>query len=405
MKIYHSPAAYRGVLILVGVLSLTCPGDAGIARTASAQGGVVSVGVIGFQDESGTNAPAELGQKIAKDLQQRLVAFSDLLPRSVGPGADPSALKSMNVEQLAALGKQRGLKFVLRGGLLALTAEKAGEETKITVRLYAEIISVETGGVTSVRAEGAGTERGVPSGAGIKWDSLNLADGQSPTSALGRALAGAIEQLAAAVHTVIASPAAGERPQTSSGAAQAGDAAAADSDEELRQLVAQAEALLSSGAAGAESLSALKQGLEGLKAALTAKASLLEQGQDAAPAEQEITAREQELQAAVSSLTQEVSSAEASGAEAQRPSGEKKSLLSGINEYMGEALSILQKIQEMRATFRGAGEEAPYAGGDPADAGGEGRAPLEEATEEISGVITDDGEAVEGVVVTEEESG
>ena len=405
MNRYYSPAACQGVLILIGILLLVGPRDSSLARTASAQGQIISVGVVGFQDESGTNAPAGLGQKMAKDLQQRLVAFSDLLPRSVGPGDDPSALKALDVEQLAALGKQQGVKFVLRGGLLSLAAEKAGEETKITARLYAEIISVETGAVSSVRAEGAGTQRGAPFGAGVKWDSINLADGQFPDTALGRALAGAVQQLAAAVHAAIASPAAGEQSLPSSDATQAENAAAADSDEELRQLVAQAEALLSSGAAGTESLNALKQVLGGLKIALESKASLLAQAQDTAPADQEIAARRQELEAAVSGMTLEVSSAEAAGAEAQQPAGEKKSLLSGINEYMGEALSILQKIQEMRATFRGVGEEASYAEGDPAYAGGEQGAPVEEATEEISGVITDEGEAVEGVVVTEEESG
>lgn len=406
MNRYDSSATYRGVLILIGLMLLTGFGGSGIAQPVSAQGQVVSVGIINFQDESGTSAPTELGQKIAKDLQQRLVTFSDLLPRSVGSGMDSSALKAMTVEQLTALGKQQGVKYILRGGLLALTAEKAGEETKITVRLYAEIISVETGGVTSVRAEGVSTQPGASFGTGIKWNAISLTDSQFPNSALGQALASSIQQLAAAVHPAVTSPAASEQSQPSSEAIQAENAAAADSDEELQQLVAQAEALLSSGAAGTESLNALKQVLEGLRTALSTKASLLEQAQNTAPADTEIAARKQELQSAVSSMTQEVASAEASGTEAQQPSGEKKNLLSGINQYLGEALSILQKIQEMRATFRGAGEDPSYAGGDPAAyPEGEQGAPVEETTEEISGVITDEGEAVEGVVVTEEESG
>ncbi len=401
MKRYDSLAGRMGISIFIGLLLLIGPAVIGMARPAHAQGPVVSVGIVGFQDESGSGAPAELGQKLANDLRQGLVSFNDLLPRSVESGVDPSALKAMTVEQLTALGRQQGVRYILRGGLLALAVEKAGGETKVTVQLYAEIISVETGAVSSVRAEGAGTQPGAPSEAAFKWNSVNLDDSQFPDTALGQALAGSLQQLAAAIHTAIASPAASEQSQPSSDATEAENAAAAD--EELQQLVAQAEALLSSGAAGTESLSTLKQTLENLKNALNTKASLFEQAQDTGPADQEIAARTQELQAALSSMTQEVSSAEASGAEAQPPSDEKKGLLSGINEYMGAALSILQKIQEMRATLRGAGEDASYAGG--AYAGEQEESPLEETTEEISGVVTDEGEAVEGVVVTEEESG
>jgi len=398
MNGYDSHTARNIVSILVGLLLLTCPGGAGVARPAPAQGQVVSVGIVGFQDESGTGAPSELGQEIARDLQQSLLTFSDVLPRALGSGANTAALKALAVEQLTALGRQQGVKYVLRGGVLALNSEQAGGETKITVRLYAEVISVETGDVASVRAEGVGTQPGSTPDAGIKWDALNLTDDRFPTSALGQALAGSARQLAAAVHPLITSPAAARQSLPSSEAAQARGEAAANSDEELQQLVAQAEALMSSGAAGTESLNALSRILEGLKTALAAKASLLEQAQDTAPADQEIAARKQELGAVVSGMTLEVSAAEAGGAEAQQAGGEKKSLLSGINEYMGEALSILQKIQEMRATLRGAGEDASYAGAEQG-------APVEEVTEEISGVITEEGEAVEGVVVVEEESG
>src|SRR5438132_5870853 len=128
------------------------------------QGQLVSVGILNFQDDSGLNAPPELGQKMAQELQQKLVlSYKDLLPRVISSGSGASAIKALTVEQLVALGKENGLKFVVRDGLLAVSSESAGEETKINIQLYAEIASMETGSVSSVRAEGTGVQKGAVS--------------------------------------------------------------------------------------------------------------------------------------------------------------------------------------------------------------------------------------------------
>jgi len=398
MKKSYDVLPASSVWILIGVLSLTSLVMASAASAASAQGQVVSVGILSFQDESGTNAPPEFCQKIAKDLRQRLVAFSDLLPRVTGSGGNALEVQAMSVEQLTALGKQQGVKHILRGGLLAITAVKAGDEAKITVQLYAEIVSVESGGVSSVRAEGVGTQQGTPSDTGINWNSYNFADSQFPNSALGQALSTAIEQLAAAIHPAITSPASNEQSQPPSEAIQTQNVAAADSDEELQQLIAQAEALMANASAGsAENLPALGQTLEKLKAALASKATLMEQAQDTAQADQEIAARKQELQVVVSTLMQQVASADTAVSEVAQPSGEKQSLLAAIGGYLGETASILQKIQELRAALRAEGG-APDSGEIPAPT------PAEEPTEEVSGVVTEGGEPVEGATVTDPES-
>ena len=132
--------------VLVSLMSAPVSTEsANFPVSTSLQSQLVPIGILFFQDESGMNAPADLGQKIAKDLQQKLaVKYKDVLPRMLNAGLDPSASAAMNVEQVVTLGKQHGVKFVVRGGLLAVTTEKAGEETKITVQLYANITSVES---------------------------------------------------------------------------------------------------------------------------------------------------------------------------------------------------------------------------------------------------------------------
>src|SRR6266550_3753093 len=122
---------------------------------------LVSVGILRFQDDSGMSMPPEVGQKLAQDFQQKLAAtFKDLLPRVIS-GTDLPATGSLTVEQVAALGKQNGVKFVFRGGLLALTSEKTGQEVKVSAQLYAEVISIDAASiVNTLRAEGAATQAG-----------------------------------------------------------------------------------------------------------------------------------------------------------------------------------------------------------------------------------------------------
>ena len=402
----RNPLVAVAVALIFVCLSLR----AGVGAPRAAQSPVVAVGVLAFQDESGAAlAPALVGQ-LARTLQQRLAAaHKDLLPRAVGaePGAPTPG--TLGVEQLAALGRQRGLKFVVRGGVLALTPGGAG--APVVAQVYAEVVSVESGELRGVRAEGAGADSGA-------------------------ALNAAVEKLAGEVHKAIVSPSgevtrgarssppSGESdiptpaetgadessPAADAGASAESDreaAAAVEADEALQQLIAQSESLAASGNGSAQGLGALKRALEGLKQALAAKAARLEQAQETAQADSDLTARRQELESAVERLTEEAAAAETTdegGGVAE--SGEKKKLTTSINDFLGESLSMLQKIQEMRALLRGAGEEQTSAGGDVGEGEDEGASALmEEATEEVSGVVTEEGEPVEGLDVTDAESG
>ena len=164
--------------------------SADFRRSTSLQSQLVPIGILFFQDESGMNAPADLGQKIAKDLQQKLaVNYKDVLPRMLNAGLDPSASATMNVEQVVTLGKQNGVKFVVRGGLLAVTTENAGGDTKIGVQLYASITSVESASDNNVRAEGSGMQKGPVA----ELSSVDLKSAVFRDSAFGQALSEEID--------------------------------------------------------------------------------------------------------------------------------------------------------------------------------------------------------------------
>ncbi len=357
-----------------------------LLNTASGQSQTISVGVFEFQDESGAKLPAEFTQKIARELAQKMNAVhKDVLARPFNAATDVSLIKAMNVEQLGALGKQHGVKFIIRGGLLAASDDTSSGDASASVQLYADIVSVETSSIKSVRAEGSSGEK-------------------------DKALQNAIGPLAELIHQAIISPAPeNEQPQTPddmSAESDPKDVDAAESDEELQQLIAQAETLVTDGSNGnAERLASLSESLATLKTALKSKATLLEAGKDTESADQKIAAQKEKLQAALSSLSQDESPGQSDHAQIEQPSGEKKNMLARINEYAGEALGIIQKIQEMRAALRSESKGDHQEGISEPDPTGEVPPPAMEPTEEISGVVTEMGEPVAGVTVTEPESG
>ena len=388
-------------VLIVGLAFFCLP--AILCSIAFAQGQTVSVGVLEFQDErndqSGSVAP-EIARKLAQKLN---AAHKDVLARHFNWATDASSIQAMTVEQLGALGKQRAVQFVVRGGLLPPGKENSGGEAKAVIQLYAVIVSVENLSTKTVRVTAGSAE-------------------------MAQALSSAIEQLAESIHQATVSlvseaAAAEESPIDITGptnqpevSPESLEADAAETDEELQQLIAQAESLVADGASvSGERLSSLSKALESLKAALQAKATLLEEGKDATSADKEIDAQKDILQNSLSSLVEsempgavdEPGDLDTPSDQEEQPIGEKKGLLTRIDGYAGEALGIIQKIQEIRAAFRGASgsseqietsEEAPLSGEE---------APLstEESTEEVSGVITEMGEPVAGVTVTEPESG
>jgi hypothetical protein len=373
---FHASVSVLASLCLI-IAPILGSGVINSAGATPAQAQVISVGILTFQDESGAGAPQELGQKIAQSLQQKInVNNKNLLARPLSLVTEEPSVKAMTVEQLAAFGKQSGVKFVVRGAVLAIGGGGSGGG-KVTIQLYADIVSVETSSVNTVRAEGSSAA----SEDHVQPSSTDFTD----ASPLGRAVAVSVEQLAASVSQTVSlttslaattgqreDPLVANQQGDQSGAAQKEDAAAVEADEELRQIMAQAEAFLSSSPAGSvESLNALGQALNGLKTALASKAALLEQGKETTQADQEIVSRKQDLQSALAAITQQITSTDTAAADAQQTtsadaaaadtqqiastdtaaaegpqaSGEKKNALARITEYMGEALNILQKFR------------------------------------------------------------
>ena len=168
--------------------------------------------------------------------------------------------------------------------------------------------------------------------------------------------------------------------------------------DELQQLIAQAEALAGAESpAGDEAVALISEELEALKAGLALKASLLDAGEDTAEADMEIATRSESLQAAIDATTEPDDQSEPAPI-AETTSPERGKLATKVSAYVGEALSLLGKIQELLHIERdeAAGAESNNPG--EADAS-------EETLQDITGVVTESGEPVEGVSVTDPESG
>jgi protocatechuate 3,4-dioxygenase beta subunit len=406
--------------ILCNSFAPTSARGAVIARS-STQGAAVSVGVLPFQDDSGSNASADVSQKIAQEVQRKLNASSkSILARPLNAVPDNSQARAMTIEQLVALGKQSGLAFVIRGGLLAINSEGG----KTNVQLYAEVISIASGSMVGVRAEGTADEASTTP----RWSSVVLNSAQFRASPLGKALMDAVAQLSSAIQPAIASPSpessatvdsSAPEAATESGpgssvettSAESDSSTSAEADEELKQLISQAESILAGNSGtSTDSLSSLSGALEGLKSSFSSKATILEQRGDVSEVDRRIATQKEELQAAINSINQqEIASNESGDASASSESettGERKNVLMKINENVGEAFSILQKIQEIRSLFRRANEESQPSSEDVSSSEASGDyTPAEAPLEEIDGAVTEDGAPVEGVTVTDPESG
>ena len=334
------------------------------------QARVTTIGIAGFRDESGAPASTEAVQSIAGRVQQALNDGykESLLARSL------SAEPDRTPEQLGTLGAQDGVAFVVRGGLLSFNPG--------SVQLYADVISVGSRTVTTVRAEGASAD-------------------------VEAALAGAVASLSSSIHEAIAAsavaqstPRSDSTTSTPNGPAITDDQVA-ESEEELWQLMAQADTLLASPSGiSSETLDAIRLALESLKGALEAKAATVADGRDAGDADRVIAASKQQLQSAVSAAAEQTAMIVDTPASYQE-TGPRKNLLSSLAETLAGATQVLQQIQDLRAAWRAVGDDQSAESG----ASTEGQQPVEELFENVDGAVTEDGEPVEGVTVTDPESG
>ncbi|MCX6579727.1 MAG: carboxypeptidase regulatory-like domain-containing protein [Candidatus Aminicenantes bacterium] len=424
----------KNIKIINVIVYVVVFGGLFFGMAAGIQAKLVSVGILAFHDESGTGVPGELGPKISRDLQQKLVkSYPDLLPRVFAAEVDATAVTGMTVPQLAAYGKEQGVDFLVRGGLLAISAANIDNGVQVSVELYAEIISSELSTVKSVRASGVGAQRVVYPSYKVPWEAIDLSGGEFQYSAPGLAIINAVEQLAGAVHEAVVSPIEEQvmpakpiAPQEtapapdSEDAQQTGEVASQTgvvNEEELQQLISQAEELTYNSTVSPEKLTALSQALEKLKGFLNSKVSLMEQGEDTSGIDQDIYGQKEELRQIIAQVTEEVSSGQQTtegSQDSQVATGEKKNLLAGIGGYLDDSLNIIQKIQELRATLKGdsgaaqgeaAAADAAAEPGTETGTAADSAPAMEESGEEVSGVVTEGGEPVEGVTVTDPETG
>ena len=188
-----------------------------------------------------------------------------------------------------------------------------------------------------------------------------------------------------------------EQPSVSDADQEAGITGVAEADEDLQQLIAQAEALAGAESpASDEAIALISEELEVLKAGLALKASLLDEGQDTAEADLEIASSSEGLQAAIAAVTEPDSSVEPSPT--LEKSDDRSTVVARAGGYVIEALTLLTRIQELLLIHRdetaGADPKIPRDGG-----------VSEEVLQDVTGVVMESGEPLEGVSVTDPESG
>lgn len=283
------PAPTKRIAGILGVF--LCFGWALSAGAAPCAGQLVSITIVPFHDESDAAAPGDLLNKIGQEFRQKMtLSYKDVLPRLISGEAlkEPAAA---GISELAAIGKQQGAKFIVRGGILALTSERSGPDLKCGLQIFADIVDTETLAVTSLRAEGEGTESNSALEDARRWDAYSWNSPQFPRTALGQALDAALASLADQVHTAALAPASWAAGQTQPVEGQppvegaAGLPPASDpyqADQELQQLIGQAESLIASGAASNLDVTPLQQSLEGIRTAMDNKLQLMQGAQDTA---------------------------------------------------------------------------------------------------------------------------
>jgi len=382
-------AILRGLLFL----SLAC----WVVAVPPGQNQLVNIGILAFGDESGTHAPPEFLQKLGQDLRLKLtLEHKDVLGRPLSGGA-----AGADIEQLAALGRQQGAQFVIRGGLLAAVSEKAADELRCRLEVYCDLIDVGGGAVSTYRAEGEAAESGSPREDALRWDSYAWEGPEFAASALGRALDAVLGDLAERVYAgATSTPSTIEAPQE----------AAEDpyqTDQELQQLIAQAESLISGeGASGLIDIAPLQQTLESLLASLDEKLGLLEKARDTSAIDRQIMGQKAELQERVDACTEQLAAATAEGEYPAAPAGDQSALTLKLKELLEAALERLLGIQEVEAALGPEGEAPPeeYPPDDPAAA--DEYYAEEEPTSDVSGVVVDaGGDPIEGATVVEPETG
>ncbi len=387
----------------------------------------IPIAVLSFQDESGTGASDEFCQRLGEHLMKKLYAVPNrtISPKSIRTKAG----MELTQERLSALGKKMGVQFVVHSGLLGVSSDSAGGKRTSRAQVYADILSVEAAVMKRVEAEGVGAQKITDYDADIQLGSADFRSREFHNTSVGRALSSAIEQLAALINQEIGSGgvAPGQNPRNplpdvtepdqptqdspdvpppggEDDPGATGEAQEAQADEELQQLIAQAQECLNGLNAGRDKgkVNALIEALKGLTSALETKAGLLEQGNitGADQADQQIDAQEQQLQDAVEQSLPPDQPADVDPSDVDPGSGGSK--FDQVIKYVEFGFSVLEKILELRARFRDFAEDPTLAGSYPGDFGpGDADTPYEEPLEPFNGLVFEDEGETQGNLTVE----
>ncbi len=419
-----------------------CYGQAPQSEAASAPPEELSVGLLGFRDESGAGGKSGIRKLVDATVRQALFD-QGLGPKWIDSDTGTSPIAELAADQLATIGRRRGVKFVVQGLVSAITFDDTPGEVRISVGLEAEVVAVETGVARTVTAESSAITRMADSEQVPALSSVELGNRDFANSGAGRALTRALSNasngLAESIYTAMTGPAEGgveeNLPQDTrvqdntltqdqqpieggdvfeppEGADQTEEEQAAENEEDLQQLIAQADEVVSGNAnVDAAQVERLRQLLGQLLQKLEDKSRLLETG-DLASTDQIDQAIETEKADLQQAVEQTYSDDNFGGETAPQLRPASSSLLERVTEYVGLTFNVIQKIQELRSSFRQAQNDYAAMEAQPTwepqqnqpqdQAQAEETAePEEESLAEINGVVTEDGEPVEGAVITE----
>ena len=183
------------------------------APAASASSPTYKVGILPFQDMSGSEYGEQLKQVLAKQLQAAILNSSKLMPRFMKPGGDNPEQTELDVPYAVKLGKFYKSDLVVMGSLLSAEVEdkensmsgpsfggvSLGGKTHTqdaTVVLQVEIVDVGRGEkLNSLRATGKQHEAKVSSSVSTGYGSMDMGGTDFQKTALGKATQKACDDL------------------------------------------------------------------------------------------------------------------------------------------------------------------------------------------------------------------
>lgn len=380
-----------------------CLASAHLTESALNQAEPVKVDVLTFTDESGAGASTELSEFFARILAKELFALSNgglaarffSLRDNMG---NPVSTKEWDIKRIVVHGRKVRAQFVIRPGLLAPSTENSGGRRDAKFKLYADVVSVENAALDRVEVESAGNKKQRDSDSSTQLDLTGLRVDEFTSSPSYPAFLNSIQRLAGSVYKMVRSgPSEKSLPDEKAVEVQTPppglgegkdsvtppeDLQSGTVDEELRQLITQAQECLNSAQATSEKINALITALENLRAALEKKTSALETGDFAGVerADQEVETQRQALEQSEAEIIPAESANQESPQSEPMPSQSKwDTWFDRITKAADFAFGFIDKIQDARARWRDFTSGASGQSGDTA--------PTEESFENVDGAV------------------